>query len=44
VYSKKGDLDKAKDYYQRALEIKEKQVRYKPFVVCWKQGNVDHAG
>jgi tetratricopeptide (TPR) repeat protein len=26
VYGKKGDLDQAKDYYQRALEIKEKQL------------------
>ena len=26
VYSKKGDLDQALDYYQRALEIKEKQL------------------
>jgi Tfp pilus assembly protein PilF len=54
VHYDKGDLDQAKDYYQRALDIRKKQLGpnhvhfadsyNNSIVVCWKKGKVDHAG
>ena len=53
MYTEKGDIDQAKDYYQRALEIQEKQlgpnhvdvaVSYNNIgAVYYDKGNLDQA-